>query len=108
LEFLDYFYDSISNFLLNKNHLKNLSKITIRKKDQQSEKFITNTSNLKKRHGGILGLCSIVNSSPYDIPNYLPETITYLCQFVNDPVPIQVISFFYKKNTELIILYSIN
>ncbi len=52
--------------------------------------MVINTLNLIKRHGGILGLCSIVSSCPYDVPCYLPEAVTYLCQFINDPVPIQV------------------
>jgi len=42
-----------------------------------------------KRHGGVLGLCAIVSSSPYEIPPYLPDVLTYLCAFVNDPAPIQ-------------------
>ena len=49
-----------------------------------------NQPNLIKRHGGILGLCSLVNASPYDIPSYLPDVVTYLCQFTNDPEPIMV------------------
>ena len=48
--------------------------------------------NIVKRHGGLLGLCAIVYSCPYDIScSYLPEVVTYLCDFINDPVPIQVI-----------------
>ena len=46
--------------------------------------------NLIKRHGGLLGLCAIVGSCPYDVPAYLPDTVTYLCEFINDPAPIQV------------------
>ncbi len=46
--------------------------------------------NLIIRHGGILGVCAIVNSSPYEIPAHLPDLITYLCAFINDPAPIQV------------------
>ena len=72
------------------NHFKSLCKIPARKKDKETGKLVINTVNLIKRHAGILGLCSIVNSCPYDVPSYLPECITYLCQFINDPVPIQV------------------
>ena len=54
--------------------------------------MITNMPNIIKRHGGVLGLCSIVNSCPYDVPSYLPDTVTYLCQYTNDPVPIQVLT----------------
>ncbi|CAF0770306.1 unnamed protein product [Brachionus calyciflorus] len=69
--------------------LKSLSVIKARKKDKESGKMVTNVSNLIKRHGGTLGLCSIVNSCPYDVPSYLPDVVTYLCNFINDPVPIQ-------------------
>ena len=31
----------------------------------------------------------MVNASPYDVPDHLPEVITYICHFVNDPEPIQ-------------------
>ena len=47
-------------------------------------------AKLVQRHGGILGLCAVVSSCPYDVPQYLPDAVTYLCQFINDPVPIQV------------------
>lgn len=70
--------------------MKALSKIKARTKDKETGKMNTNMPNLIKRHGGVLGICSIVNSSPYDMPAYLPDTVTYLCQFINDPVPIQV------------------
>ena len=73
-----------------------MCKIAARKKDKTLGKMVINTANLIKRHSGILGLCAIVNSCPYDIPPYLPEVVTYLCQFIDDPVPIQVkITLFY-------------
>lgn len=71
------------------NNLKSLSKIKAKKKDAESGKLMINMPNLIKRHGGILGLCSIVNASPYEVPTYLPDVVTYLCEFINDPVPIQ-------------------
>lgn len=69
--------------------LKNLSVIKARKKEKETGKIVTNMSNLVKRHGGVLGLCSIVSSCPYDVPDYLPDVVTYLCSFTNDQVPIQ-------------------
>lgn len=69
--------------------LKNLSTIKAKRKDKETGKIATNVSNLVKRHGGVLGLCSIVNSCPYDVPDYLPDVVTYLCSFTNDQVPIQ-------------------
>ena len=70
-------------------HLKTLSKIKAKKKEAETGKLVIVMSNLIKRHGGILGLCAIVGASPYEIPDYLPDTVTYLCEFTNDPVPIQ-------------------
>lgn len=69
--------------------LKELSQIKAKKKDKTTGNFVINMENLIKRHGGLLGLCSIVSSCPYDVPSYLPEVVTYLCNFINDPVPIQ-------------------
>lgn len=48
---------------------------------------------------GVLGLCAIVLSSPYDIPDYVPEALMYLCEHSHDPDLIQVrfiLIFFYK------------
>lgn len=39
---------------------------------------------------GILGLCAIVLSSPYDVPHYLPEALMILCEHSHDPDPIHV------------------
>jgi hypothetical protein len=56
-------------------------------------------SNLVKRHGGVLGLCSVVYSCPYDVScSFLPDTVTYLCSYINDPVPIKVIYFDLKNS----------
>jgi proteasome activator subunit 4 len=96
-----------SNFIQVNDELlvtfKALSAVKARRKDKETGKFTINMANLVRRHGGILGMCAIVASCPYDVPEYLPEAATYLCQFVNDPVPIQVIKdrfviFFVKAN----------
>jgi hypothetical protein len=39
---------------------------------------------------GILGLCAIVLSSPYDIPSYVPDALMLLCEHSHDPDLIQV------------------
>jgi hypothetical protein len=39
---------------------------------------------------GVLGLCAIVLSSPYDIPNYVPDALMLLCEHSHDPDLIQV------------------
>lgn len=42
---------------------------------------------------GVLGLCAIVLSSPYDIPIYVPDTLMLLCEHSHDPDLIQVSIF---------------
>ena len=39
---------------------------------------------------GILGLCAIVLSNPYEITEYMPEALTVLCTYSHDPDPMQV------------------
>jgi hypothetical protein len=39
---------------------------------------------------GILGLCAIVLSSPYDIPIYVPDALMLLCEHSHDPDLMQV------------------
>ena len=40
------------------------------------------------RHCGVLGLCALVLSHPYDIPDFLTSTIHMLCRHVTDVAPI--------------------
>ena len=83
-------------FHFKKNDFKKLSKTKAKSKDAEG-KGIINTQNLIKRHGGILGLCSIASSCPYEVPSYLPDIVTYLCSFINDTAPIQVRNFISNK-----------
>jgi hypothetical protein len=39
---------------------------------------------------GVLGLCAIVRSSPYDISTHLPDALMLLCEHSYDPNLIQV------------------
>jgi proteasome activator subunit 4 len=52
---------------------------------------VTLLRNVVKRHGGVLGLCAIVLSSPYDIPTYVPDALMHLCEHSHDPDLIQVL-----------------
>ena len=45
---------------------------------------------------GVLGLCAIVLSSPYDIPNYVPDALMLLCEHSHDPDLIQVCYFTFR------------
>ena len=77
-------------------------------------KKVISSEKIIKRHGGwqtvfiivrdlsfflgILGLCAIVLSSPYDIPNYVPEALMSLCEHSHDPDLIQVCWSFIFSN----------
>ncbi|CAA6670753.1 unnamed protein product [Spirodela intermedia] len=40
-------------------------------------------------HGTVLALVATVLSTPYDMPSWLPEHVTLLAQFVNEPSPVK-------------------
>ncbi len=56
-------------------------------------KRITSTKNIVQRHGGVLGFCAIILSSPYDISIHVPDALMFLCDHSNDPNVIQVCIF---------------
>lgn len=41
-----------------------------------------------KRHGAVLGLSSMITSSPYSVPEWMPSVLVALSGCVNDPPPI--------------------
>ncbi|KAL3286253.1 hypothetical protein HHI36_000763 [Cryptolaemus montrouzieri] len=47
-----------------------------------------NNSNLITRHAGVLGLCAFISSTPYDVPEFLPDIFGVLGPHLNDPQPI--------------------
>jgi proteasome activator subunit 4 len=47
------------------------------------------STDLAKRHGGVLGLSAFVESHPYDLPDYLPAILARLAGHINDPPPIK-------------------
>lgn len=65
------------------NTYSSLANTAIPKKRNQDD------NTLIRRHGGVLGLCSLIESSPYGIAEWMPETLMKLAPFVNDPVPIK-------------------
>lgn len=81
-----------------KDRFKNLSNIDIKVKDSETGKVFIDQSNLARKHGGILAITALVNSFPYEVPDYVPDLIAFLCQFVNSPSPIQVNQIFILQN----------
>ncbi|KAF9110857.1 hypothetical protein BGX27_005774 [Mortierella sp. AM989] len=43
---------------------------------------------LIKRHGGVLGLSSLLGAFPYDVPKWMPEVMVFLAKFFSDPPPV--------------------
>ena len=48
------------------------------------------TKKLLCRHAGILGLCAFVNAYPYDVPEFVPDILMFLSDYVHEPQPISV------------------
>lgn len=48
-----------------------------------------NGLSLAARHGVVLALASSILSVPYDLPSWLPDTITLLARFIGEPSPIR-------------------
>lgn len=51
-------------------------------------------ADLVRRHAGVLGLSACILSSPYDVPDWMPQILMDLSNHLNDPQPIEV-----HKNT---------
>lgn len=43
---------------------------------------------LRKRHAGVLGLCSVLLAHPYDVPSTVARTIVLLAPRSSDPAPV--------------------
>jgi len=44
--------------------------------------------DLIKRHSGVLGICALIASQPYDVPQWMPDLLSKLAAHVGDPHPI--------------------
>lgn len=53
-------------------------------------KKVVKGEDLLVKHGGILGLCSMLLASPDDIPAHLPDILIFLTEHMSDPQPIPV------------------
>lgn len=47
-------------------------------------------ADLVRRHAGVLGLGACILSSPYDVPDWMPQILMELSDHLNDPQPIEV------------------
>jgi len=44
---------------------------------------------LVQRHGGVLGIASVILSFPYDVPAWMPDLLLRFAAFISDPMPIK-------------------
>lgn len=65
-------------------------KSSLVKRDAAAAAAPVGSDPVLERHAGVLGLCAFVAASPYDVPEYLPEVIVGLGDFLHDPPPIPV------------------
>lgn len=78
------FTDKLRKTLVDKsNHV-----VKKRKNPQNEMQVILDSNDLVIRHAGILGLCSVVNAFPYEVPSFLPRLLLSLSSHLNDPAPI--------------------
>jgi proteasome activator subunit 4 len=65
--------------------------------DRKRRKVVSNGSNSKvdvqrslpERHGAVLALRALVISSPYDVPQWLPEILMALVRLASEPAPVK-------------------
>nr|XP_019938778.1 PREDICTED: proteasome activator complex subunit 4B-like [Paralichthys olivaceus] len=48
------------------------------------------STDLVRRHAGVLGLSACILSSPYDVPDWMPQVLMDLSDHLNDPQPIEM------------------
>ncbi|XP_028331301.1 proteasome activator complex subunit 4B [Gouania willdenowi] len=48
------------------------------------------STDLMRRHAGVLGLSACILSSPYDVPDWMPPMLMDLSDHLNDPQPIEM------------------
>ncbi len=56
------------------------------------------SSDLVRRHAGVLGLGACILSSPYDVPTWMPQLLMDLSAHLNDMQPIEVHRSHYNKH----------
>ncbi|XP_078443427.1 proteasome activating protein 200 isoform X2 [Wolffia australiana] len=57
-------------------------------KKRKSRKW-RSTQSTVKMHGTVLALVATILSTPHDMPSWLPEHVTLLAQFINEPSPVK-------------------
>ncbi|XP_063300040.1 proteasome activator complex subunit 4 [Pelobates fuscus] len=74
-------------------HFEELCKTRLPKKRKRDSGMAVDTipsADLVKRHAGVLGLSACILSSPYDVPQWMPQLLMDLSAHLNDPQPIEM------------------
>ncbi|KAM9803831.1 proteasome activator complex subunit 4A [Neosynchiropus ocellatus] len=75
------------------SHFEALCKTRLPKKRKREQGAAVDTvppANLVRRHAGVLGLSACILSSPYDVPNWMPQLLMDLSAHLNDTQPIEM------------------
>ncbi|KAF9434968.1 hypothetical protein BGZ76_007123 [Entomortierella beljakovae] len=84
--------DAINKLITDFKRLLNSTPLPKRsKKDGSSPKgsqLEEYSEALVKRHGGVLGLSSLLGAFPYDVPKWMPEVMVFLSKYFSDPPPV--------------------
>ncbi|XP_030627610.1 proteasome activator complex subunit 4A [Chanos chanos] len=74
-------------------HFEALCKTRLPKKRRRELGSVVDTipsSDLVRRHAGVLGLSACILSSPYDVPTWMPQILMDLSAHLNDTQPIEM------------------
>ena len=62
----------------------------LKKAKDSAEDEAKAAQRVRKRHSGVIGLCSFVDAFPYDVPEFVPDVLMHLSGHLHDPQPIPV------------------
>ncbi|KAI1887190.1 hypothetical protein AGOR_G00203600 [Albula goreensis] len=74
-------------------HFETLSKTCLPKRKKKNRGSVVDTipsTDLVRRHAGVLGVSACILSSPYDVPSWMPQLLMNLSAHLNDTQPIEM------------------
>ncbi|KAF9994804.1 hypothetical protein BGZ79_000402 [Entomortierella chlamydospora] len=85
--------DATKKLISDFKHILETTPLPVRNKRDRSAPKDTSqlegySEALVKRHGGVLGLSSLLGAFPYDVPKWMPEVMVLLAKYFSDPPPV--------------------
>ncbi|KAF9169581.1 hypothetical protein BGX20_010129 [Mortierella sp. AD010] len=85
--------DATKKLISDFKHILETNPLPVRNKRDRSAPKDTSqpegySEALVKRHGGVLGLSSLLGAFPYDVPKWMPEVMVLLAKYFSDPPPV--------------------